>query len=148
MDQAANLDFVGLSSIGFYIFLSVWVGMTIWSRTREKLAVQETLRKLIDKGTVLTPDVIDALRRPHPKHTPAEIRASITRGRYWGWLLVVLGVALALWGWSATGDSPSVSVLTLLPILFLVIPGLFCLAQAFIKNRTQLQQARSSPNQE
>ena len=52
--------------------------------------MQETLRKLIDSGTTITPEVIDALRRTKPKRSPAEIRASVTRYRYWGLFLLVL----------------------------------------------------------
>src|SRR5690554_3620113 len=95
----------GLSSLGFYIFLAVWVASVIWSRTKEKLAVQETLRKLIDSGTPLTPDVIDALRRPKPRRSPEEIRSSAKKYLYWGTFLVVLGLVITVWG-STFRDSP------------------------------------------
>src|SRR5262245_11550356 len=77
----------GLSASGFYVFLAVWSGGRIWSRTKERLAVQETLRRLVDSGTALTPEVIDALRRPTPKRSPEEISASVMRYRYWGLFL-------------------------------------------------------------
>lgn len=130
---------VGLSSIGFYLFLAVWVGATIWSRTQEKLAVQETLRKLIDSGTGVTPEVIDALRRSKPKRSPAEIRASAAKYFYWGVFLVVLGIVITLWGLNYS-DSP-VQELREMPIsgfVLFVIPGLFCLAYSLITRRTQL----------
>ena len=71
----------GISSLGFYIFLAVWVATVIWSRTKEKLAVQETLRKLIDSGAPLTPEVIDALRRPKPRRPPTPCPPRCTPGR-------------------------------------------------------------------
>jgi hypothetical protein len=133
MEQAPDWlgAYLGLSSIGFYVFLAVWVGTTIWSRTKEKLAVQETLRKLVDSGTALTPDVIDALRRPKPKRAPVEIRATVVRYQYWGAFLVALGVAVDLWSLSSGGRLGG-------GIVFLVIPGLFCLAHSLITRSTQL----------
>jgi hypothetical protein len=134
MEQAAPEwlgAWIGLSSIGFYIFLAVWVGMSIWSRTREKIAIQDTLRRLIDSGTGVSPEVIDALRRPKPKRSAAEIRASIVKYRYWGAFLVALGIATTLW-------SLSVSERVFPGIAFFAIPGLFCLAHSLITTRTQL----------
>src|SRR5262245_36507990 len=87
---------LGLSSLGFYLFLAVWVGTTIWSRTQEKLAVQQTLRKLIERGSELNPEVIDALRRPQLKRSPEQIHASVRRSLYWGAFLVGLGVIISL----------------------------------------------------
>ena len=144
MDQATGGQLwlgimAGLSSLGFYLFLAVWVATVIWSRTKEKLAVQETLRKLIDSGTALTPDVIDALRRTKPKRSPAEVRASVAKYRYWGLFLVALGVVITLWGLRYV-ESP-VQELREMPIsgfVFFVIPGLFCLAHSLIMGRTQL----------
>lgn len=146
MDQATGGQLwlgilTGLSSLGFYLFLAVWVASVIWSRTKEKLAVQETLRKLIDSGTAITPDVIDALRRTKPKRTPAEVRASVAKYRYWGLFLVALGVVITLWGLRYV-ESP-VQELREMPIsgfVFFVIPGLFCLAHSLIMGRTQLPQ--------
>jgi hypothetical protein len=122
---------VGLSSLGFYLFLAVWVAAVIWKRTQEKIAVQETLRKCIDSGTVITPEVVDALRRTKPRRPESEIRQSATRFRYWGLFLAILGIALTLWG-SQYSSKPFVG------IVFFLVPGLFCLAHSFITFRTQL----------
>ncbi|HET7131629.1 MAG TPA: hypothetical protein VFJ95_05240 [Gammaproteobacteria bacterium] len=123
---------LGLSSVGFYAFLAVWVGGTIWARTKEKLAVQETLRKLVDSGTALTPEVIDALRRPKPKRAPEEVRAAATRYWYWGLFLAMIGGLLELLNWS--GGSPARAGGG---VILFVIPGLFCLAHSLITRRTQ-----------
>jgi hypothetical protein len=130
MEQAPDWfgGFLGLSAIGFYLFLAVWVGMAIWARTQERLAVQETLRRVVDSGTALTPEVIDALRRPRPKRSPEEIGASVRRYLYWGLFLVTLGVVLEFRGWDGGG------------ILFFVVPGLFCLAHSLITRATQRRQ--------
>jgi hypothetical protein len=130
---------MGLSSIGFYVFLAVWVGAVIWSRTQEKRAVQETLRKLIDSGTALTPEVIEALRRPKPKRPPEEVRASAVKYGYWGSFLVALGVVITLWG-LLYADSPvqDLREMPLTGFVLFVIPGLFCLAHSLILRRTQI----------
>ncbi len=131
--------YLGLSSIGFYLFLAVWVSAVIWSRTQEKRAVQETLRRLIDGGTALTPEVVDALRRRKPKRSPAEVRASAAKYGYWGSFLVALGVVITLWG-LRYADS-AVQDLREMPIagfMFFVIPGLFCLAHSLILRLTQI----------
>jgi thiosulfate reductase cytochrome b subunit len=140
MDQAPAWLGVwfGLSSVGFYLFLAVWVGATIWSHTQQKLAVQQTLRKLIDSGTAITPDVVDALRRTKPKRSPAEIRASAAKFLYWGVFLVALGVVITVWG-LAYRESP-VQELREMPIsgfVLFVIPGLFCLVHSVITHATQ-----------
>jgi hypothetical protein len=128
MDPIPNLDWLGLSAIGFYLFLAVWVGMTIWARTKERLAVQETLRRVVDSGTALTPEVIDALQRPKPKRSHEEIGASIRRYLFWGLFLVALALVLELAGWKGGG------------ILFFGVPGAFCLAHSLITRATHLRQ--------
>jgi energy-converting hydrogenase Eha subunit E len=135
--QVAFGIIAGISSLGFYLFLAAWVVSVIWSRTKEKLAVQETLRKLIDSGTALSPDVIDALRRPKPRRSPAEVRASAKRYLYWGTFLVVLGVVVTLWGLRFS-ESPvqDLRELPLTGVVFFVIPGLFCLAHSLITRWT------------
>jgi hypothetical protein len=131
MDQIPNLDWldVGASAVGFYLFLSVWVGMAIWARTKERLAVQETLRRVVDSGTALTPEVIDALRRPKPKRSQEEIGASIRRYLFWGLFLLLLAFVLELLaGWDGGG------------VLFFGVPGAFCLAHSLITRATHLRQ--------
>ena len=142
MGEAAGVQvgfgiLAGISSLGFYLFLAAWVVAVIWSRTKEKLAVQETLRKLIDSGTALSPEVIDALRRPKPRRSPTEVRASAKRYLYWGTFLVVLGAVVTLWGLRFS-ESPvqDLRELPLTGVVFFVIPGLFCLAHSLITRWT------------
>jgi hypothetical protein len=122
---------LGLSSLGFYIFLAVWIAAVIWSRTKQKMAVQETLRTLIESGATVTPEAIDALRRTKPRRSPTEIKAHVKQYLYWGLFLVSLGILATLYGLRFS-DRP------FLGIVFFLIPGLFCLAHSLITSRTQL----------
>lgn len=123
----------GLSSLGFYIFLAVWVASAYWSRTRERLAIQETLQKLAQSGASLTPDVIDALRRTAPLRTPEQSAARLLKFRYWGLFLVVLGALASFLGLLFTSSpNPDLRDLSGGAIVLLVIPGLFCLAHSLI----------------
>ncbi len=127
----------GLSSLGFYLFLAVWVGALIWSRTKERLAIQETLQKLIQSGAQITPETVDALRRTKPGRTYAEILIRAKRSRYWGFFMVGLGVLIALYG-VRHSDSPIKDLRDLTggsTVLF-VIPGLFLLAHSVILTLT------------
>jgi len=140
MDQAPTWfwGFLGLSQLGFYVFIAVWVGMAIWARTREKLAVQETLRKLIDRGTGITPEVVDALRRTSPRSSPAEVHAKVSRYAYWGVFLVALGsVITALSFRSLDSGLADLGNLNMSGIVLFVIPGLFCVAHSLITRMTQ-----------
>jgi hypothetical protein len=123
----------GLSTLGFYFFLAVWVGVFLWSRTKEKLAIQETLQKLIQSGAQLTPEVIDSLRRTKAPRTLAEITARVRTFRYWGIFLIGLGTAIALWGLQFT-DSPNRDLHEIpgAGIVTFIIPGLFCIAYSVI----------------
>jgi hypothetical protein len=127
----------GLSALGFYLFLAVWVAAFLWSRTKEKLAVQETLQRLIQNGTQVSPEIIDALRRTTPKRTQAEIIVRARKFRYWGYFLVGLGTAIALYGLRYS-DSPvkDLREMTGSGVVLFVIPGLFCLAHSVITNVT------------
>src|SRR6185295_2489701 len=93
--QSAWAMSIGVMSLGPYLFLAVYVGIKIWARTKEKLAVQETLRRLIESGTPVTPEVIEALR-PMRGRTPQEVARSIKRWRYWGVFTIGLGIVLSL----------------------------------------------------
>jgi hypothetical protein len=127
----------GLSAFGFYFFLAVWVTARIWSRTKERLAIQETLQKAIHGGAQLTPEIIDSLRRSTPKLSPAEAHSRCKKFRYWGYFLVGLGAALALLGLGYT-DSPVKDLrdMTSSAIMFFLLPGLFCLAYSVITSLT------------
>jgi len=135
----SSTEFVaGLAALGFYAFLAVWVGAFIWSRTKERLAVQETLQKLIETGAQLSPEVIDALRQTallqtRPRRTPAELVVRLKTFRYWGIFLVGLGAVIALWGLGFV-DSPNRDLRELsgAGIVAFIIPGLFCLAYSVI----------------
>jgi hypothetical protein len=125
----------GLSSLGFYIFLSVWVAAIYWSRTKERLAIQETLQKLAQSGTSLTPEAIDALRRPKPRRTAEQIDARVRKLRYWGLFLVGLGTIISLYGLRYS-DSPIRDLRDMSggAIVLFVIPGLFLLAHSVISS--------------
>lgn len=134
---------IGLSTIGFYFFLAVWVAAFIWSRTKERLAVQETLQKLIQTGAQLSPEVIDSLRQLKRRRTPAETLVRLKTFRYWGVFLVALGTVLAVWGLqfadSANRDLREVPGAALVAF---IIPGLFCLAYSVITHRVMSSETR------
>jgi hypothetical protein len=134
MNPGANWQWAaGLSALGFYLFLAVWVAAFLWSRTKEKLAVQETLQRLIQSGAQISPDVVDALRRPKPVRSLDDIDMSIRKFRYWGLFLVSLGTVIALYGLRHL-DSPvkDLREISGSAIVLFVIPGLFCLAHSLI----------------
>jgi hypothetical protein len=140
MDQAPTWfwGFLGLSQLGFYLFIAVWIGMAIWARTREKLAIQETLRKLIDRGTEITPEVVDALRRTAPRSSPAEVRATSARYAYWGTFLVTLGIVITAFSFESLDSGlADLGDLNMSGVVLFVVPGLFCLAHSWITRITQ-----------
>jgi len=144
MNAAPSWQWVaGLSALGFYLFLAVCAAMFLWSRTRERLAIQETLQKLIQAGTQVSPEVIESLRRTKPPRTPAEVRARSRAFRYWGCFLLSLGTVIALIGLRYL-DSPTQDLREMSgsAIVLFVIPGLFCLAHSVI---TDLVERRSQP---
>lgn len=87
--------------------------------------MQETLRRVVDSGAMLTPEVIDALRRPKPKRSDQETGASIRRYLFWELFLVALALVLELAGWNGGG------------ILFFGVPGV---AHSLITRATHLRQ--------
>ena len=70
-----------IAALGFFLFLAACAVALIWSRTKEKLAIQETLRKLIDRGDVVSPELVDALRRMKPRRSFQESVAAERRYR-------------------------------------------------------------------
>ncbi len=140
MDHAPTWfwGFLGISQLGFYFFIAVWVGMAIWARAREKVEVQQTLRKLIDRGTDITPEVVEALRRTAPRYSAAEVRAKVVRYACWGGFLVALGVVItALSFRSLDAGLANLADLNMSGVVLFVIPGLFCLAHSLITHITQ-----------
>lgn len=127
----------GLSAFGFYLFLAVWVAALLWSRTKEKLAVQETLQTLIKDGKQLSPEIVDALRRMKSQRTPAQTLIRAKKFRYWGYFLVGLGIVITLNGLRYS-DSPvkDLREMSGAGIVLFVIPGLFCLAHSVITSLT------------
>jgi hypothetical protein len=135
MDELTGAQIAGaISSLGFFLFLSACAVAVIWSRTKEKLAIQETLRRLIERGDVVNPELVEALRRMKPRRSPEEIEAAERRYRLWGLFLVALGAASMLAGWRS--DSDALRELVEVGLWFFFFPGLFCLAQAIILRRT------------
>jgi len=84
-------DFVGLFAI-FAVFgtiTAIIVGPT-WLKSRERREMQETVRRAIDKGQALPPEVIDAMTRDVAKNLPSRTR-DIRRGIIW--LAIGIGIA-------------------------------------------------------
>jgi len=132
IDPDAQLP-MALAALGFYLFVTVWAGIFIWSRTKERLAIQETLQKLIQAGVQPSPEVIDSLRQPKPRRTIAEILARARTFRYWGIFLAGLGAGIALWALRYADSSiPDLREITQSAIMLFIIPGLFCLAHSII----------------
>jgi hypothetical protein len=127
----------GLSALGFYFFLAVWMAAFFWSRTRERLATHETLQRLIASGTQLSPQVIDAIRRPRSARSRAETLARIRKFRYWGLFMIGLGTLIALIGLQYT-DSDVEDLRDMMGggIVLFVIPGLFLVAHSVISALT------------
>lgn len=84
-------DFIPLFAI-FAVFgtiTAIVVGPT-WLKSRERREMQETVRRAIDKGQALPPEVIDAMTNDVVKHLPSRTR-DIRRGIIW--LAVGVGIA-------------------------------------------------------
>jgi hypothetical protein len=84
-------DFIGLFAI-FAVFgtiTAIVVGPT-WLKSRERREMQETVRRAIDKGQALPPEVIEAMTNDVVKHLPSRTR-DIRRGIIW--LAVGVGIA-------------------------------------------------------
>ena len=87
-------DFIPIFAI-FAVFGSITaiiVGPT-WLKSREKREVQETVRRAIDKGQDLPPEVIDAMTREVSKNLPSRSR-DVRRGIIW----LAVGIGLAAFG--------------------------------------------------
>lgn len=84
-------DFIPLFAI-FAVFgtiTAIVVGPT-WLKSRERREMQETVRRAIDKGQALPPEVIDAMTNDVAKNLPSRTR-DIRRGIIW--LAVGVGIA-------------------------------------------------------
>ncbi len=83
-------DFTGLFAI-FAVFgtiTAIIVGPTYF-KSRERREMQETVRRAIDKGQPLPPEVIDAMTKDAAKNLPSRTR-DIRRGIIW--LAVGVGI--------------------------------------------------------
>lgn len=83
-------DFTGLFAI-FAVFgtiTAIIVGPTYF-KSRERREMQETVRRAIDKGQPLPPEVIDAMTKDVAKNLPSRTR-DIRRGIIW--LAVGVGI--------------------------------------------------------
>ncbi|MDP2765214.1 MAG: DUF6249 domain-containing protein [Brevundimonas sp.] len=84
-------DFIGLFAI-FAVFgtiTAIIVGPS-YLKSRERREMQETVRRAIDKGQPLPPEVIDAMTKDVAKNLPSSTR-DIRRGIIW--LAVGVGIA-------------------------------------------------------
>lgn len=83
--------FIGLFAI-FAVFgtISAIVIGPAWLKSRDRRETQETVRRAIEKGQDLPPEVLDALTRDVSKNLPSRTR-DIRRGIIW--LAVGIGIA-------------------------------------------------------
>lgn len=78
---------------GIFVPVSMFAGMTIvlalyfWFRYRNRQEVQQTLRLALDKGTELSPELIDRLGHPTPTRHK-DLRLALI------WLALAAGLAL------------------------------------------------------
>lgn len=98
-------EFTGLFAI-FAVFgtiTAIIVGPT-YLKSRERREMQETVRRAIDKGQALPPEVIEAMTNDVAKNLPSRTR-DIRRGIIW--LAVGIGIAafslINSMGWSNDG---------------------------------------------
>lgn len=99
-------DFIPLLAIlaTFGSITAIIFGPT-YLKFRERRETQETVRRAIDKGQDLPPEVLDALTRDVTKNLPSRTR-DIRRGIIW----MATGVGIAAFslinemGWSGDGD--------------------------------------------
>jgi hypothetical protein len=56
MDMAA-----GLGSLGFWLFLASIIVGGMWFDTRKREAAQETLRRVVESGQQVSPDIVDKM---------------------------------------------------------------------------------------
>jgi hypothetical protein len=87
-------DFIPVFAI-FAVFgtiTAIVVGPT-YLKSRERQAMQQTLRHAIDKGQDLPPEVIDAMTRDVSKNLPSRTR-DIRRGIIW----LAIGIGIAAFG--------------------------------------------------
>lgn len=84
-------DFIGLVAVVafFSTLVAIFFGPT-FLRARERRETQETVRRAIDKGQPLPPEVLDALTKDVAKNLPSRTR-DIRRGVIWA----AVGVGLA-----------------------------------------------------
>lgn len=93
-------DFIPIFAI-FAVFGSltaIIVGPN-WLKSREKREMQETLRRAIDKGQDMPPEVIDALTKDVSRNLPSRTK-DIRVGIIW----LAIGIGLAAFG-AITGSS-------------------------------------------
>ena len=101
-------DFIPLVAIlsVFGTLTAIIFGPT-YLKFRERRETQETVRRAIDKGQDLPPEVLDALTRDVTKNLPSRTR-DIRRGIIW--LAVGIGIAafglINDMGWNSSDDWP------------------------------------------
>lgn len=129
--------------ISVYMFFSICVVGFVWSRHKNKTEIQKTLRRIIDSEKEFGPEVIDAIRRDRSLDNIEYVRKRARSFKYWGIFLVALGAMFTGVGFFLsdylTRDGQEDSELIGAAILFLITPGLFCLAQAFILKKVHDQ---------
>ena len=54
-------NLAGLAAFGFWMFLAAIIVASIWSDSRKREAQQETLRRIVESGQQLDPELVDRL---------------------------------------------------------------------------------------
>ena len=84
-----------LVPIALFGCIPLTVGLVAWNRRKAQIAMSEVMKKIVDKGEPLTPEVIKTLGvRQRPKH--ADLRT--------GLILVAIGIATIFLGGAIPED--------------------------------------------
>lgn len=103
-------DFTGLVAVlaVFGTITAIILGPS-YLKSRERMATQETVRRAIDKGQDLPPEVLDALTNDVTKNLPSRTR-DIRRGIIWLAVGIGIGAFSLINGGSWGGDDWNVHV--------------------------------------
>ncbi len=67
----------GMGALGFWLFLAAIVVAGIWYDARRKESQQETLRRIVESGKDIDPEVIDrVIGKSETKNTERDLRVS------------------------------------------------------------------------
>jgi Domain of unknown function (DUF6249) len=96
----------GLAALAFWGFVAVIIVAGIWSSIRRRDARQETLRRAIDSGQSLEPELVQKILSEGREQLDRELKAA-------GLITLFIAPGLAILGWFISFLSPE----ALMPIL-------------------------------